>query len=85
MSLFDPELQVINTKPMIKNKLKEFLSKLKKSKIQAILPLEHKKRNDGKNFHLSVKLIARDSDVDKAIKSMHQSIMTKIKNSASED
>ena len=30
-NFFDPELQVINTKPVIKNKLKEFLSKLKKS------------------------------------------------------
>ena len=30
--LFDPELQLINTKPMIRNKLKEFLNKLKKSK-----------------------------------------------------
>ena len=32
----DPELQLINTKPMIKNKLKEFLSALKKFKVQAI-------------------------------------------------
>ena len=30
LNLFDPELQLINTKPMIKNKLKELLSELKK-------------------------------------------------------
>ena len=29
-NLFDPQLQLINTKPMIKNKLKELLSELKK-------------------------------------------------------
>ena len=28
VDIFDPELQVINTKPMIKNKWKELLSKL---------------------------------------------------------
>ena len=32
LNLFDPELQLINTKPMIKNKLKELLSELKKFK-----------------------------------------------------
>ena len=30
LNLFDPELQLINTKPMFKNKLKELLSELKK-------------------------------------------------------
>ena len=30
LNLFDPELQSINTKPIIKNKLKELQSKLKK-------------------------------------------------------
>ena len=30
LNLFDPELQLVNTKPMIKNRLKEFLSELKK-------------------------------------------------------
>ena len=38
--IFDPELQLINTKPMIKNKLKELLSQLKKFKVQAILVLD---------------------------------------------
>ena len=30
LNLFYPELQLINTKPIIKNKLKELLSELKK-------------------------------------------------------
>ena len=85
LNLFDPELQLINTKPMIKNKLKELLSELKKFKVQTILVLDYKKRNDRKIFHSSAKLIASDSDIDEAFKSMHQSIMTKIKNYASED
>ena len=43
LNLFDPELQLINTKPKIKNKLKELLSELKKLKVQTILILEYKK------------------------------------------
>ena len=66
--MFDPELELINTKFMIKNKL---LSELKKFKVESILVLEYKKRNDSKIFHLSAK--------------MHQSIMTKIKTSPSKD
>ena len=85
LNLFDPELQLINTKPVIKNKLKELLSELKKFKVQTILVLDYKKRNDRKIFHSSAKLIASDSDIDEAFKSMHQSIMTKIKSYASED
>ena len=42
------------------------------------------KRNDGKISHSNAGLIASDSNIDKAFKSMHQSIMTKIKNYASE-
>ena len=80
--VFDPELQLINTKPMIKYKLKKFLSELKKFKIETTLVLEHKRRNDLKTFHASFKLIANYSDTDKAFKSMHQRIMTKIKNYA---
>ena len=34
LNLFDPELQLINTKPMIKSKSKEFLSELKKLKFR---------------------------------------------------
>ena len=43
LNLFGPELQLINTKPVIENKLKELLSKLKKFKVQAILVLDYKK------------------------------------------
>ena len=103
LNIFDPEMQLINTKPMIKNKLKELLSKLKKFKVQAILVLDyktycimnteqtskniftHKKRNDRKIFHSSTKLIASDSDINKAFKFMHQSILTKIKKCAWEE
>ena len=83
--LFNPELQLINTKSIIKSKLKELLSDSKKFKLQSILFLESKK-NDLKIFHSSAKLNSTDSDIDEPFKSMHQkSIMTKIKNSASED
>ena len=45
--------------------------------------LDNKKRNDCKTFHSSAKLIANDSGIDEAFKSMHRSIMTKIENYAS--
>ena len=32
MNIFDPQSQLINTKPIIKNKFKELLSELKKFK-----------------------------------------------------
>ena len=70
---------------MIKNKLKEMLSELKKFKFQTIIVLEYKKRWNHKSFHSRVKLIAGDSDNDEAFISMHQSIMTKMKNYASEN
>ena len=85
MNLFDQELQLINTKPVIKNKLKELLSELKRFKVQTILVLDYKKTNNYKIFHSSAKLIANDSDVDKAFMPMHQSIITKIKNYADKD
>ena len=84
LNLFDPELQLINTKPVIKNKLKELLSELKKFKVQTILVLEYKKRKDCKIFHSSSEQTAIDSDFDEAFTSMYQSIMTKIKKYASE-
>ena len=62
LKFFDPELQLINTKPTIKNKLKEFLNEFKKFKVQATLVLEYNKGNDYKTFHSSVKLIDSDSD-----------------------
>ena len=79
MYLFDPELQLINTKPMIKNKLEELLYELEKFKIQKVLVLDYKKRNDRQIFYSSTKRIASDSDTDERFKSMHQSIMKKIK------
>ena len=51
LNIFHPELQMINTTPMIKNKLNELLSELKKFKVQTILVLDFKKRNDRKIFH----------------------------------
>ena len=51
LNLFDPELKLVNTKPMIRKELKELLSELKKFKVQIILVLEYKKRNDRKIFH----------------------------------
>ena len=80
LNLFDPALQLIHTKPMIKNKLKKLLRELKRFKVQTILA-----------FHSSVKLIIKscvkssDSDIDEAFVSMHQSIMTKLKNYVRED
>ena len=35
LNFFNPELQLINTKPITKNKLKELLSELKKFKFQS--------------------------------------------------
>ena len=71
LNLFDPELQLINTKPVIKNKLKELSSELKKFKVHTILVLDYKKRNDYQIVHSSAKLIASDSDIDEAFKSMY--------------
>ena len=58
---------------------------MKNFKGQTWLVLDYKKRNDCKIFHSSAKVIASDSDIDEALKSIHQSIMTKIKNYVSED
>ena len=69
---------------MIQNKLKELISVLETYKVQIRLVLEYKKRNECKIFHLSVKLIASDSDIDEVFISMYQSILTKIANYASE-
>ena len=78
-NVYYPKLQLINTKPMIKEKSQELLSELKKFETQAILGLVYKKRHDRKIFHSRAKLNASDSDINEAFKSMHQSIMTKIK------
>ena len=49
--------------------------------------MKYKKRNGCKIFHSGAKSIASDSDIDEAFKfkSMHHSIMTNVKKSASED
>ena len=69
---------------MIKNKVKELLSELKKFKVQTLLALEYKNGNDDKIFHTSAKLIASDSDIDEAFKWMDKSIMKTMKKYASE-
>ena len=84
LNLFDSELQLISAKTIIKNKLKELLSELKSS-VQTILFLEYQKRNNRRIFHSNAKLIASDSDIDEAVKSKHQSIMSTMKNYAGED
>ena len=61
------------------------LSELEKFTVQIVLILDEKKRNDGKVFHSSTKLITSDSDIYEACKAMHQCIMTKIKKYACKD
>ena len=85
LNIFDPELQLLNTKSMIKNKLKELLAELKKFQVQTILGLDYKKENAQKTFHPSPKLTASDSGNDQTFKFIHQSVMIKIKNYACKD
>ena len=66
LNIFDPDLQLINTKAMIKSKWKVLLSELKKFKVETILVLDYKKRTDRKIFRSSAKLIASDLDIDEA-------------------
>ena len=40
LNILNQELQLINTKPMIKKKLKELLNKLKKFKVQTIFSIQ---------------------------------------------
>ena len=58
---------------------------MKKFKALTVVVLDHKKRNDNQIFYLCTKLITSDLDIDEAFKSMHQSIIKKIKNYACED
>ena len=84
LNLFDPELQLINTKPVIKNILKGLLGELKKFKVHTNLLFKNKNINDHKPmhkiFHPTAKLLLNDSDINKAFRSLNQSAMTKIKN-----
>ena len=70
LNLFDSELQLIKTKPVLKSKLKDMLGVLKKFKVQTTLVLEYKKIDDHKSMHkicyLSAKLIVNESDIDKS-------------------
>ena len=50
LKLFDEEVHLINTNRMIKNKLKELLTGLKKLKFQIILILHNKKKIIIKSF-----------------------------------
>ena len=65
LNIFDPELQLSNAKPIIKNKFKQFLSELKKFKVQTILSLDYKKKNDCKTLYSFTKLIACHSGINK--------------------
>ena len=60
LNIFDPELQLVKTKPVINNKLKGLLSELQKFKVQTMLVLDYKKRNNHKIFYASATLIASD-------------------------
>ena len=85
LNIFDLELQLISTKLMIKNNLKEMIDKTKNFKVKTKLVLEYKTRNDRKIFHSSAKLTDSDSDIDEEFKSLHESVMTKIINFVCED
>ena len=50
-----------------------------------MLVLKYEKKNYHKIFYSSSKRIATGSEIDETFKSMHQSIMTKIKNFNSEN
>ena len=50
LNLFDPELQLNNTKPVIKINLKDLLADLKKFKVQTILVLENNNKDDQKSI-----------------------------------
>ena len=60
LNIFDPRLQLVKTKPVINNKLKDLLSELQKFKVQTMLVLDYKKRNNHKIFYASATLIASD-------------------------
>ena len=60
LNIFDPELQLVKTKPVINNKLKDLVSELQKFKVQKMLVLDYKKRNNHKIFYASATLIASD-------------------------
>ena len=46
LNIFDPQLELIKTYPMIINRLKELLSELKTFKVYATIILDYNKRSD---------------------------------------
>ena len=72
-------MPLINNETITRNKLKEFGTDLKNFKVQVKIVSEYNKKNDVKTFHSSVKLIASDSEIKEAFKSMHGSTFTKNK------
>ena len=76
---------MIRSKPIIENEFKILLNEWKNFKIQSVLALQCKKRNDRKIFHASFKLIGSDSGVYAPFKFMYQNIISKIKNSDRKD
>ena len=67
LNLFDQQLQLINTKLVIKNRLNELLSELKIFKS----PDNVSRRIDHKVFHSTSKLIVSDPDNDEAFRFIH--------------
>ena len=51
LNLFEPELQLINTRPLIKNKLKDLISELKMFKFHPILVLLYEEKDYHKSMH----------------------------------
>ena len=72
----------MNIKPVIKKKFKALLNDLNKFKVHIVSVLDYKKWNDRKTIHSRTNILANDSEIDVGFKSMHQSIITKIKNYA---
>ena len=66
LNLFYTELELVNTKQMIKNKLKELIIELKKYKVQAILvsayKMKHLKTHASKHYNKNEKLCLRRLD-----------------------
>ena len=87
--LINPESELINTKSVVKNKLKYLLDELKMFKTQTTLVLWYKEIFDHETIyricHSNTKLITHDLDANKAFESVHQSVMTKMETFVSKD
>ena len=58
---------------------------MKNFRVETVLVLNYKKRNDCKIFHSSAKVIVSNSDIDEAFNFIHKNIMRKIKNYVCKD